>query len=223
MQRFAIIGLGRFGARLAANLAAAGHDVVGIDRDVALVEEMRDRVTLAVALDGADEQALLMQGVNHVDVAVVGIGGDFESIVLATVVLKRIGVPKVVARAISPVSAQVLASVGADEVVNPEDESADRWADRLMSPHFLKHVELDPRHSIVEIKPPARWIGQTLKQLDLRAQAGLHIIAIKRKLENEDEPDAVKIKLPHPDDPIMQDDILVVLGDDDNLAQLPVS
>jgi len=219
MQRFAVIGLGRFGSRLAMNLASAGHDVVGIDRKIELIEDMRDRVTLAIAMDGTDEQALLMQGINHVDVAIVGIGGNFESIVMATVVLKQIGVPKVIARSVSPVSERILKSIGADEVVNPEDESADRWANRLMSPQFLKHVDLDPTHSIVEIHPPAAWVGQNLVQLDLRASAGLHVIAIKHR--QQADADTFKIMLPNPRDPIEQDDVLVVLGEDDNLAKLP--
>ena len=221
MQRFAVIGLGRFGSRLAANLAAAGEEVVGIDRDPSIIEEMRDKVTLAVALDATDEQALRMQGIDNVDAAIVGIGNDFESTVLATVVLKQIGVPRVIARAMSPTNARILGRIGADEVVSPEDESADRWADRLISPQYLNQFELDEGHSIVEIKPPDRWIGQTLADLDLRAKQGLHVVAIKRPSDPSDPSSPRKVRIPSPGEPLLRDDILVLMGADPDLARVP--
>jgi trk system potassium uptake protein TrkA len=117
MQRFAIIGLGRFGGRLAVNLASAGQEVIAVDNDAHLIEEFRDSVTLAIALDATDEQALLMHGLDKVDVAVVGIGDNFESNILATVLLKQLGVPRVISRAMSPMAARILSRIGADEVV----------------------------------------------------------------------------------------------------------
>ena len=225
MQRFAVIGLGRFGARLASNLAEAGHEVVALDRDLALVETIRDRVTVAVALDSTDEDALRGQGVDQVDAAVVSIGKDFEATTLTTVVLKQIGVKRVVARAVSPTSAEVLSRIGADEVVMPEDESADRWSSRLVAPQFRDQIELDDRHSIVEVKPPGDWVGKTLIDLKLRASHGLHVIAIKRASATPGSESSGKktrqFQLPHPDVPIGADDVLVVLASDDDLANVP--
>ena len=221
MQKFAIIGLGRFGSRLAANLLAAGQEVIGIDKDQAIIEQMRDRVTLAVALDATDEQALRMQGVDQVDVAVLSIGNDFESIALATVLLKQIGVPHVISRAVTPISGRILSSIGADEVVNPEDESADRWANRLISPQFINHVELDDSYSMVEIKPPAKWVERTLIELNLRAQWGAHVIAIKRRRDPDNPDSPLRVHMPRPDRPLAADDVLVILGADEDLAKLP--
>ncbi|MEO1129681.1 MAG: NAD(P)-binding protein, partial [Planctomycetota bacterium] len=87
LERFAVIGLGRFGTRLAKNLAASGAEVIAIDRDRLIVEELRDQVTLAIALDATDEQALRIQGVDQVDCAIVGIGNNFEANALTTVLL----------------------------------------------------------------------------------------------------------------------------------------
>ena len=137
MDRFAIIGLGRFGQRLARMLSEAGAEVIAIDRSQEIVEAIRDEVTVAVALDATDERALLSQGVDKVDVAVVGIGTDFEAAVLATVILKQLGVPKVVARAATTNRGEILRRVGADDLVNPERESAYRWAHRLMGPNVF--------------------------------------------------------------------------------------
>lgn len=217
MQRFAVIGLGRFGSRLASNLAAAGQEVIGIDERPEVVEEMRDRVTLAVALDATDEQALRGQGIDQVDCAVVGIGEDFEATVLATVTLKQLGVPRVISRAVTPIAAKVLARIGADEVVSPETEAADRWANRLVSPHFTKHFGLDESHSIVEMKTPSDWVERTLAELNLRAERGLHVVAVKRALRPGAEP---RVQIPNPQAPLAADDLLVIMGQDKDLAKL---
>ncbi len=215
-MRFAVIGLGRFGSRLASNLALAGQEVIGIDKDPALVEEMRDRVTLAVALDATDEQALRAQGVDNVDAAVVGIGVDFQAVTLTTVILKQIGVPRVISRATTKVSAQVLARIGADEVVMPEDESADRWTHKLVSPQFLKQIELDEGHSLVETKTPDDWVGKTLAGLQLRAEHGLHVVAIRSPVGDGQGP----LRIPGPSEPLKAEDILMLMGADEDLAKL---
>ena len=220
MQRFVIIGLGRFGSRLAANLAEAGQEVIGVDTDQRLIEEMRDRVTLAIAVDATDQQALLLQGIDKVDIAVVGIGNDFEASCLATVVLKQIGVPRVISRAISPTSARILASIGADEVVNPEDESADRWANRLVSPQFIRQFELDPGHSIVELATPKKWVGQTLAKLNLRAREGLHVVGI-REPDPKEPSGRSAIQIPGPEQPLEANQVLILMGRDSDLARIP--
>ena len=215
-MRFAVIGLGQFGARLAANLSSAGQEVIGIDKDPLLVQEMRDRVTLAVALDATDEQALRAQGVDNVDVAVVSVGRDFQATTLATVVLKQMGVPRVVSRANNPVTAQVLARIGADQVVMPEDESADRWTHKLVTPQFLKQIELDAGHSLVEMKTPKAWVGQTLAGLKLRAQSGLHVVAIRGPSSDGAGP----VRMPGPQEPLRAEDTLMLMGKDEDLADV---
>jgi trk system potassium uptake protein TrkA len=221
MQKYAVIGLGRFGSRLAMQLAEAGAEVVGIDRDEPIIEQIRDAVTLAVAMDGTDEQALRAQGLEQVDAAVVGIGADFESTVLTTVVLKHLGVPRVIARAGSRRAAEILSRIGATEVVNPEDEAADRWANRLLSPQFLSQYELETGYSIVEMKAPDRWVGQTLAQLDLRREANVHVVAIKPTAAPDDEAEATRrVQLPGPHEPLKATDVLVLLGSDQALQQL---
>jgi trk system potassium uptake protein TrkA len=221
MRRFAVIGMGRFGSRLATNLAQAGQEVIGIDLEPRLIEEMRDRVTLAIALDATDEQALLMHGIDKVDVAVVGIGNDFESSALATVLLKQIGVPRVISRAITPTSARILARIGADEVVNPEDEAADRWCSRMISPEFLSQHQVGDGHSLVEVKAPSKWVGKTLTQLNLRARFGVLVVAIKIRRTTAGAPDRMVVELPDPGLPLDNDQVLVLFGLEENLAQLP--
>lgn len=221
MRRFAVIGLGRFGSRLAANLAAAGQEVIAIDVDRQIVEQMRDRATLAVAIDATDDQALRSQGVDQVDVAVVAIGNDFEASALATVLLKQIGVPHVIGRAVTPTSGQILARIGADEVVNPEDEAADRWCTRLVSPHFLSQHELDSRHRIVEVRVPPAWVGHTLRDLDPRMKLGLNVVAIRRaKHARAGDASQAPIDIPTPDEALLEADVIIVMGRDADLSKL---
>jgi trk system potassium uptake protein TrkA len=219
MQTFAVIGLGRFGSRLASSLAASGNEVIAIDRDVSLVEEIRDRVTVAIAMDGTDEQALRSRGVDRVDAVIVGIGNDFEATTLTTVLLKQMGVKRVIARAASQMAARVLARIGADEVVNPEDESADRWAHRLLNPQFLNQIEFHEGHSIVEVEAPKAWVGQSLAELDLRNRHRLHVVALRRQSESRDG--TARIEMPNPQEPLRGSDVLVLMGKDVDLARLP--
>ncbi len=216
-QRYAVIGLGRFGARIAANLAAAGEDVVGIDRDIAIVESVRDQVTLAIAMDATDERALRMHGIDQVDTAVVGIGTGLEPIVLTTLLLKQIGVKRVVARTITPAGGVILKRIGADEVVAPEDETADRWATRLVNPHFARHFGLDQDHSIVEVQTPRAWVGRTLMDLRLRQERSLHVVAVKRQVRASEEP---RVFIPDPTEPLAGHEHLVLMGSDQALARL---
>mgnify|MGYP002624389224 FL=1 len=222
MQRFAVIGLGRFGARLASNLATAGEEVIGIDRDRRIIEEMRDRVTLAVAMDATDEKALTMHGIEQVDVAVISIGENFEAAALATVLLKQLGVKRVISRAVTPTGGRILSRIGADDVVNPEDEAADRWANRLISPQFQSHFEVAPGHSIVEMKTPRAWVGKTLIDLQLRAKQQVHVVAVKRPAKSDSPaPLPAALHMPEPGRALEADDTLVLLGKDSALADLP--
>ncbi|HZW11150.1 MAG TPA: TrkA family potassium uptake protein [Phycisphaerales bacterium] len=219
MQTFAVIGLGRFGSRLAASLAASGNEVIAIDRDASIVEEIRDRVTVSIALDATDEQALRGHGIDKVDAAIVGIGNNFEATTLATVLLKQMGVRLVISRAASRVAGRVLARVGADEVVNPEDESADRWAQRLLNPQFLNQIGFHEGHSIVEVRTPRGWVGQSLAELDLRKRHRLHVVALRRAPEGGSG--AERIELPSAQEALRASDVLVLMGRDEDLARLP--
>ena len=222
MQRVAILGLGRFGSLLATKLTAAGNEVIAIEKNRRIVEEIRDRVTLSVAADVTDEQALKAQGVGSADVAVVGIGDDFEAAVLATVILKQLQVPRIISRATTTIRGQILMRVGAHEVVNPEDESAESWAVRLSWPQFLSHFELEPGFSIIEIQTPQDWVGQSLTQLRPRSTMGVHVVAIKQPMSS-DRQGGLMIYMPHPGQLLKEHEILMVMGRDEDLAALSKS
>lgn len=233
MSRFAVIGLGRFGRRLALLLSQSGAEVIAVDVEGDIVQKHRDDVTHAVCMDSTDEQALTGQGVDKVDCAVVGMGTDFEAAVLTVTLLKKLGVPRVVARAASGTRGRILKQVGADDVVFPEYESAQRWSNQLMMPHFEEFLELDTEHSLVQVPAPESFVGKSLRELDLRAKYRLNVVAIRRpsrspkpEPEAEEDKEAAKaqsewISAADPDEPIHAGDILVLIGENRDLSKLP--
>lgn len=226
MPRFAVIGLGRFGRKLAQLLTRAGAEVIGIDSDHEIIQRVRDEVTLAVRLDSTDEQALLAQGVDKVECAVVGIGLDFEANALTVSILKKIGVPRVISRAGSGIRGKILKRIGADDVVFPEDESAARWANHLMMPQFEDFVELDDKHSLVQVPAPRAFVGKTPRELQLRAKHKLNLVAIRRPIAGNDQkaPDARRwrvVGVADADVLIEPGDVLVLVGGNEGLTRLP--
>jgi len=226
VERFAIIGLGRFGARLATSLARAGVEVIGIDKSREIVEELRDQVTLAIAMDATDEGALRLQGIDQVDTAIVGMGRNFEATAMATALLKSLRVKRVIARAGNPMQARILQRIGADSIVSPEDESADRWSHKLLMPYIIDHVELGSGYALAQLPTPEPWRGKKLAELDLRNKHKVTIVAIKRRVasatstgaENYDER---VVDLPQPDSVIGADDTLILAGFDKDIERLP--
>ncbi len=228
MERYAVIGLGRFGERLATLLAEAGAEVIAVDRRRERIEQIRDGVTLAVCLDSTDEKALRAQGIDKVDVAIVGIGKDFEDSVLTTVILKQLGVPRVMSRATNSIRARILTRIGADDIINPEQESADRWRNRLLAPAIMERIELAEGHSLTQMPAPQSFVGKTLEELDVRKKYQINVVAIRRT-QAETDVEGVRrmhqilISVPMADTMIETGDILLVIGSDDAMHSMPAS
>ena len=227
MKRFAIIGLGRFGKKLAIALAMSGAEVVAIDKDRDEVELIRDQVSHAVRLDSTDEEALKAQGIDKIDVAIVGIGQGtgqgFESAILTVVNLRQMGVKRIYARAEDLIAGEVFSKVGATEVIYPEIESAQRWAYKLIAPQIGEKIDFAPGYSLARIKAPASFDGKTVMDLQLRQKYNVNLVAIKRgeasKAKKEEKGQIINV--PMPGTIIFKDDILMVAGSDGDLAKLP--
>jgi len=227
MKRFAVIGLGRFGQKLAIALAMSGAEVIAIDKDREEIELIRDQVSHAVRLDSTDEEALKAQGVDKVDVAIVGIGQGtgqgFESAILTVVNLKQMGVKEIFARAEDLIAGEVFSKVGATEVIYPEIESAQRWAYKLIAPQIGEKIDFAPGYSLARIKAPPSFDEKTVMDLQLRQKYNVNLVAIKRDEHSKakkSEKDAI-INVPMPNTVIYQNDILMVAGSDADLANLP--
>ncbi|MCA9287818.1 MAG: TrkA family potassium uptake protein [Phycisphaerales bacterium] len=214
----AVLGLGRFGSRLATQISRGGEEVLACDRDRNAVEAIAADVAQAVILDVTDEASMRSRGVHKVKAAVIAIGEDFEASVLATVILKQMKVPRIIARARSRTTAEVLKRVGADDVVLAEDEAADRWAGRILGPRVLNQIEFHEGYSIVEFVVPEAWVGKGLADLDVRRKYALHIVAVKRA--DAEAPGGVRVAVLPPGEPLEARDVLIVMGQDKDLAKL---
>jgi trk system potassium uptake protein TrkA len=224
LRQFAVIGLGRFGSSVARTLEERGFEVLAVDSDEEKVAEIADSVTHAVQLDATDERALRSVGVAQMDVAVVAVG-DISSSILITLLLKELGVPLVVSKALDSLHAKVLRRVGADRVNFPERDMGVRVAESLATPRIFDYIEVSPTHSIVELVAPASFSGKTMRELDVRAQYGVNVIAIKRKKpkiseEGESEIEEEFILGPSADEEIVQGDLLVILGRDEDVERV---
>ena len=205
MKSYIVIGLGKFGTEAAKRLCQLGGEVLAIDRNPDLVQPISNLVTQAVVGDARDKEVLRALGAKDFECAIVAIGDNLADSVLATMNLKELGVPYIVCKASDETHRQVLMKLGADKVVIPEQEHADRLAKNLSSPNVLDYIELSNEYGIIEIPAPASWQEKSLKELNVRAKLGVNIIAVKREGEINVSPAA--------DYRIASNDIMVILGD----------
>ena len=179
MKSILLIGLNRFGSLLAKQLYDLGHQIMAVDKDEARVNEILPLVTDAQIGDSTNEAFLRSLGVNNYDVCIVAIGGDFQSSLETTSLLKELGGKLVVSRADRDVQTKFLLRNGADEVLNPEKQIAEWAAIRYSSNHVLDYIKLDNSHAIFEVAVPPDWIGRTVGQIDIRKRYGINIMAVK--------------------------------------------
>ena len=222
-MNFAVIGLGTFGRAVAEALGGAGAEVIGIDTSEDIVESIKDDVSQALRLDSTDERAMRAAGLEEVDVAVVAHGENIEVSILTTVILRRLGVPRIVARSVSGLHAEVLGEVGADQVVSVERQQGRQLAEALLHPAMGDRIPLAPDMALAEITPPAEFIGQSLRQLDSRRRYGVNIVAVRRRTEEIGEGGDLRLQevvdnMPDPDLPLESNDRLLAVGADAALA-----
>ena len=183
-MKCAVIGLGEFGRAMAVSLARNGAEVIAVDKDLVSVDKVKDHVALAVCMDASQEEALRTHGMEKADVLIAAIGGDFESQVLVVVFGKKMGVQKVIARATSNDHARILLAVGADEIINPEQEAARVAVQRLMIPNISSYFELTEGFSVVEINAPAGLVGKSLITISTTQQSATAACSTSTHLPN---------------------------------------
>lgn len=212
MKSYVVIGLGRFGGEVARRLCELGCEVLAMDTSSELVQQISSDVTHAVVADARDKDVLRALGVKEFDCAIVAIGGSLGDSVLATMNVKELGIPRVVCKAHDEVHRQVLLKLGADQVVIPEKEHAARLARSLSSHNVLDYIELSDKYGIIEVPAPGSWVGKSLRELNVRAELGINILAVKHGSEINVSPSA--------DYAIALHDIMVVLGDTSALEKV---
>ena len=179
MKSYIVIGLGRFGGSLARQLCTLGAEVLAMDVHNDLVQQLANDVTHAVVGDARDKEVLRALGVRNFDCAVIAIGDDLAASVLITMNLKELGAPYIVCKAHDETHRLVLEKLGADRVVIPEQEHAQRLARSMYSHNVLDYIELSEDYGILEVPAPKSWIGKCINELNVRAKLGVNIIAVE--------------------------------------------
>ena len=217
-KQVVIAGLGRFGSSIAKELYQMGHDVLAIDPDEKRVQDMLGHVTYAVKADATNEAVLKELGVPNFDVAVVAIGSDIQASILVTVLLKDLGIPFIVTRAINELHGNAMERIGADKVVYPEHEMGVRLAHIGFEPDVLDYMEVAPNYGITKLRPPEQKVKRTLEEAGLagaRDKYGIAVLAIRRGREY--------FLVPAKDEEIRPGDILIVAGNSEQLGKTQVS
>lgn len=180
MKTFVVIGLGRFGSAVAAELCQLGCEVLAIDAREEPVQAIADHVTHAVCGDARDPAVLRSLGVRNYDCAVVACGSDVGVSALVALNLKELGVSKLICKAQSHTHCKVLEKIGADRVIFPEYETGVKLAQGLSSSNVLNFIELSRDYGIVELAVPRQWYDRSLKDLDVRNTYHVSIIAVRK-------------------------------------------
>jgi len=225
VRRIGVFGLGRFGFGLAVRLAELGADVLAVDSQPGPVEQVDQRVSRAICLDVTDEFAMRKAEVETLDLAVVCIGRNIQSSLLATAVLRKLGAREIWVRAIDQNQAEILQAMGVSKIISLEKEMALQVAQSIAMPgtHMIAPITVD--HSLAEVKARREFVGKTLGQLEFRKTYGVNVVAIKSRqvIRDPEGPERIETRindLPSADDVIKEGDVLVVIGADENILEL---
>ncbi|WP_319560262.1 TrkA family potassium uptake protein [Marispirochaeta sp.] len=221
-KNYLVIGLGSFGSRLCEVLEEKGGTVIAVDSDELLIDRIKNSVTQAVHLDSTDEARMGELDLEDVDIGIVAIGDSFEASILTTAILKRLGVPYIIARSLTDLHHQVLRQVGADEIVNVEIDGGTRLANRLIAPDVLDRIPLSGEISVAEVRGPKDFFGKQLIELDLRKRLQINVIAIRRYNYGVDEignpTKSENLIFPGGEEVLQEQDILLVVGRNENIS-----
>ncbi len=228
MPQYGVIGLGTFGTKVALTLTEKGASVVAIDRNRDKIEEIKDKVAVALILDSTDEEGMKAAEIDNLDGAVVALGDAQEEAILTTAILRKMGISPIVARAIDSLYAHVLSIVGADKVIVIEEQMGEDVAMRLLAPEIREKVLLTTGHILAEVAAKKEFVGRTLKELDLRNRFGVNVIAIQKKVARVDEEgkafQATEVNdVPGSEDIIEESDTLVLVGSENSIERLVMS
>ena len=225
MRQFAVIGLGQFGSSVARTLARLGAEVIGIDSDANRVEAIKNDISHAVVLDATREEGMREVGVQDVDTAVVSIGENQHANILVTAILRRMGIPRIYARAMNPLQGQILEQVGAHDVLYIEDLMGEQVGKSILRFDVFDQIPLASGDTLLEISAPVSFVGRTLSQLDLRRRFRVNVVAIKKRVAfiKDDGTTDYRVEVrdvPDPESKIEADDRLVIIGSPENLERM---
>ena len=212
-RQVAVLGLGRFGSSVARELTRLGHDVLGMDGNEKLVQDLSTEITHAVQVDITDGDSLRELGLQNFDAAIVAVSSDLEVSILATVLLRQLGVKRVVAKAANNLHGSILEQVGAQRVFYPEAETGIRVAHSFAAPGVRDYLDVAPGYGIARVPVAAAFSGKSLADLDLGGAYRVTALALHREGQ-------VTLH-PHTSEVLHLGDELILAGLDEDLEKLP--
>ena len=223
-MKYIVVGLGNFGASLAKKLTEQGNEVIGIDTDMNRVENYKEKISHTICMDATDEFTVSGLPLKDTDMVVIAIGENKGANVMATALFKNLQVKRLISRAIEPLHEKVLYAIGVDEIVHPEEESAERWAKKLCLKGVVDSYELGDDYSIVEVNLPPKYDGKTIKEIGVRENYGLLVLTT---ISNREEKSLIgksrninKVEgVASPNNVLNKNDILVVYGSNDDIKR----
>lgn len=214
MRSIAIIGLSSFGHYLCKYLADTGIDVLAIDRNEARIDDVKSFVKKAVVADACDKETLAELGLGEFDIVVLSAGERIDTSTLITLYLRELGVKEILAKAVTEDHAKILTRIGATTIVFPERDMAERLSHTLRRGNLLDYFPLTGEYSMIELKTPAKWVGKSLQELNVRVKYNVQVIMIRDAAEDEAS------LIPSGRHTLREEDILVVLGRDEDLGKV---
>jgi trk system potassium uptake protein len=184
-MKYIIIGLGNFGASLAERLTKKGHEVIGVDSKMEKVESLKESITHTICIDCTDPQGVTHLPFNDTDIVFVAIGEDEGANIMATALMKTHKVKRLISRAVSPLHQTVLEAMGVDEIVHPEEETAERWAKKLHMRNVIDSFELTVNYNIIEATTPKGFIGKTIQEIGFRKNYNIVLLTIIKMVEHK--------------------------------------
>jgi len=216
-MKYLIIGLGNFGASLAEKLTLNGNEVIGVDNSMSKVDSLKEKISHTICMDATDNHAVTGLPLKDTDIVIVAIGEDQGANIVVTALLKNLQVKRLISRAINPLHETILQALGVDEIVHPEEETAERWSKKLSLSGLVDSFELNKEFSIVEVSVPEKYEGQTVKEINFREKYNLLILTTIKNTEvksiiGKNKTIAKVQGVATPELLLEKDDVLVIYG-----------
>lgn len=212
MKSILVIGMGRFGRHLADKLVSLGNDVMIIDKNERIINELSSKFTDAYAGDCTNEAVIKSLGINNFDICFVTIGDNFQSSLEITSLLKEYNAKYIVSKATVDMQAKFLKQIGANEVVYPEKDMAEKMAIKFNANNVFDYIEINNDYAIYEIPICKNWINRTILDIDVRKNYKINIVAIKRN--------KIIISSPDPEFVFLENDHIIVIGKQKDVNKL---
>lgn len=182
-MKYIIIGMGNFGGFLATRLTELGHEVIGVDASEVKIEQVKDKITHSIIMDATDTETVKTLPYKDADAVIIAIGENVGASIMVTAIFKQLNVKRLISRSINDVHETVIKAIGVNEIVHPEEDSAERMAKRLQMKNVLDSLDLSDDYNVIEVKSPNRYVGMKLIETNLRKDFQVSVITIIREVE----------------------------------------